>query len=482
MAMRSHISCDHAVALSETLHPNSVVSPALAAWANRDDAYPVFLRHLEDCVTCRVSVGVKRRIRETVPEVSDELQQRRLLDEVIAVARSESNNTDGENVEASVHTGHPLRRLFIGIAAGFLILAGAGLGILWHAISAEEGKHTDKSLSMPVTPTGEMGRLNDTTAVGKERQERPRSLDGLWAPGHGGDAGDLNVDGAGNIHVALAQGVDAMLDGGSQIKVLETAPNVLRVKLVSGRMLTWVNPAVPHPVVEIETPQGVVTVKGTVFSVNVSATVDVSVLKGVVAVAVNEETVFIRAGSRMTIGETVTELSRTERSVLRRAFNDIRSKKSPSSEKRSTKQRVLAESPRTKKSGEAPHDEGRQGRASRRMSEARTLRNQQNWMGARDAYEEVIALVPNSDSAASAMIAAGNIRLRLGDGGGALNHFNRYLSLPQRSLRQEAMLGKIKAFRQLGDVSKERAAIAQFIAAYPDAIHVSALQQRMGNL
>jgi hypothetical protein len=117
------------------------------------------------------------------------------------------------------------------------------------------------------------------------------------------------------------------------------------------------------------------------------------------------------------------------------------------------------------------------------MSEARGLRASGRFQGAAEAYQNLMVNHPKSPEVGAALLSLGEIQLaNLGDASAALGSFDAYLSRGGGALRQEAMLGRIRALRRLGRRSEEVTATEAFLAAFPSSPHAEALHARVQEL
>ena len=502
--MRKYDVCEKAMALCEQVLSTSAAPASVSGEADTNPASPGvapllsvknrmrYQRHIEICEQCRVSHRARLLMRMNLPEAENELKDRRLLNAAIAEARlaGAAFDTCDETAPSAVAVFIGSRRrawlLGIGVAAALLI-AVAGFAMGWWM-------HVDKPQTSGVS---------DAVARNQHQITGNGFADELWTSLKRIAAGGVPVriiEGDGITHLAMAPGVDVLLDARCRMKIREAGDTLLRVQLLSGRMLASVDPDVPHPRVVVETPKGTVMVKGTIFSVDVAAGVRVSVLRGVVQVVNPERTVAVPSGKAIAIGNTSpSQMSETERSALTHSLFDLEARKLNAEllsvgafdNAASNNAASIVENAKGNPSGGWPRShlamrsgdsEGEEADAVEmlpaKMHQARVFKNAHNWSGALAAYESVIASAPQSSFAASARIAAGNIRLRSGDAVGALGHYDNYLSSSHSVLRQEALLGRIKSLRKLHRTDQELSAVNAFIAAYPNSIHVNSLLQR----
>jgi len=90
-----------------------------------------------------------------------------------------------------------------------------------------------------------------------------------------------------------------------------------------------------------------------------------------------------------------------------------------------------------------------------------------NVQGALAAYAEVIERFPSSREAATAHALRGRILLEQRDARRALSEFDTYLANGRGELREEALVGRARAFGLLGQSDAERTAWQALLASYP---------------
>lgn len=112
------------------------------------------------------------------------------------------------------------------------------------------------------------------------------------------------------------------------------------------------------------------------------------------------------------------------------------------------------------------------------LATARKLRASGNSAGAADAYRKLMLTHPRSAEANAAQLSLAELQLGpLGDPNGALRSYDTYLR-SGGGLSQEARYGRIMALRRLGRAAEEKAAIDEFVKAYPNSVQARALQQK----
>jgi tetratricopeptide (TPR) repeat protein len=90
---------------------------------------------------------------------------------------------------------------------------------------------------------------------------------------------------------------------------------------------------------------------------------------------------------------------------------------------------------------------------------------------------------PGSPQAALSHVSAGNLVLAgNGDPRAALAAFEAHLARPAPALREEALYGRARALRRLGEPAREREAWRQLVEAAPDGPYVGRARQRLDEL
>jgi hypothetical protein len=118
------------------------------------------------------------------------------------------------------------------------------------------------------------------------------------------------------------------------------------------------------------------------------------------------------------------------------------------------------------------------------LHRAQEHRLRREWSLAADSLEELILRYPERAEASSSLVSLGLIQLEhLARPIDALREFDRYLSASHvGSLAQEAAWGRIRALRTLGRRDEEGAAIAEFLARFPNAIQAQGARERQREL
>ena len=112
------------------------------------------------------------------------------------------------------------------------------------------------------------------------------------------------------------------------------------------------------------------------------------------------------------------------------------------------------------------------------LAEARRALKHGDSARALAAYRRLRALYPNSAEASTVLVTVGKLELRQNAPARALNAFNAYLKRGG-PLQPEALAGKIRALRALGNSAEERRSIERYLASYPDGFEAVALRKRL---
>ena len=103
---------------------------------------------------------------------------------------------------------------------------------------------------------------------------------------------------------------------------------------------------------------------------------------------------------------------------------------------------------------------------------------------ARRLYEALVRRFPASGKAAVARVSLGTLLLEESDPASAraaLAAFDGYLAITRGGpLREEALVGRARAFARLGDTEGERAAWRALLQEFPGSVHAPLARRRAG--
>ncbi len=379
------------------------------------------------------------RAKQEMPD--DELMRRRIIDDALLCADIGMRKSDRP------HTGRPLY-----YAAALVASLAAVLFFAWIVIAPK---------SLPdIRPDSRPTASPETSAaeVTEDWAERPK----IATPSY--------------IHMDFAPGIQAAVTPDTQYTVDRTRLNRIAVKIARGAVWVSKKPDTRQTRLEIGTPRGTVMVTGTVFSVYVDEqSLKVAVFKGAVHV--------IEA-----VGSDLTVL---EGHIVTVDEKGARQEKDPEPEKTRAEfvrlgileeknTRALAEDPRAPKKTTPSDGAGRsllepiEPRVSPEdlLSQIGLLRRQKDWAGMSMTYRRLIREHRRSSQAGPAMVALGNLLVeKLDDPEDAVHWFDVYIESNGGSLAPEALFGKAKALRRLGDRSGESAVLNEIVKRYPKSLY-----------
>ena len=254
----------------------------------------------------------------------------------------------------------------------------------------------------------------------------------------------------------ISSGVWLLLEANSVARVRSTKQRI-SVHLETGMAWLDVNPRVkPAGLgVMVQVSRGDITAVGTVFGVQETpGYTEVTVLEGTVSITDRTPyTIWVTSGYKLRVGEYSAHPLDPE--AVRIAWIRLRDQgmatdRDPTATVVEEKEAMPAELHRTsrhrvkKVSSITPHG---------LLKAARRYKNRGDYLAANKSLKKLIKRFPMSEEAPVALIAKARLALdRLALPKTALRLFNTYLASPRHSdLRAEALLGKARAQRRLGD-------------------------------
>jgi len=144
---------------------------------------------------------------------------------------------------------------------------------------------------------------------------------------------------------------------------------------------------------------------------------------------------------------------------------------------------AVAPAARRRARAEHAHPPAAEATAAELFAAANAARRARDLRGAIDRYLALERRFPDTDEALVSLVSAADLLARLGESGGALRAFDRYLGRrPEGPLASEALFGRARALRQLGRRDEEIDAWRRLLRAYPGSIYESAGRQRLDEL
>jgi uncharacterized cupin superfamily protein len=369
---------------------------------------------------------------------SDELKRRRIIEGALAGAESEATRRGASDARLS------RLRVASVIAASIAIVA-----VTWF-------------LASPRTVSSPESLPSSETPVEKTTRQPYRQAAG--PPSEVSSCADMD----------FAPGIRAVATEDARFTVDRTRPNRITVRITRGAVWVTKNPETRQTQLEIETPKGTVMVTGTVFSVHVTPRVlEVAVLRGTVRVTDEAGASHtVSAGNVATVDDEGTEvgaLPRPEETVAEFVrLGIIEEDDAPSTER--------TPPPQTRPRGErrqSPREQEEQHlSAEALLDRISLLRQQRDWAGMSTAYERLIRGHRGTSQASLAMVSLGNLLIeKLDEPESALRWFETYLDASPGALVPEALFGKAKALRRLGDRRAELTTLKEIVTRYPQSLY-----------
>ncbi|MBN2717374.1 MAG: FecR domain-containing protein [Deltaproteobacteria bacterium] len=438
-------------------------------------------KHMARCSACQVDIPIRRLLANDTDDVFDELTSHRQIERAMSEISTGADSCSVNGTLLSTSAKTPLR--YVIPLAAVLVMAVAVFAVRHAYLVKKPLSHPDLANAAQTQNDLSPTQLGASDANYEDEHKTP------LAPANLPSEKPLKTPEPQQPYLALADGISIELSADAKIEVVQKSHQLVHLQMNAGRIVSVVNPDVPHPSFVIDTPDGAVTVKGTIFSVDLRGDSKVEVLRGVVEIKQNQLVEKIGAGNgyRMHTQRAYSLPAQTRSAldaVASRLMNVDPSRETPSEDDDAVS--MLGQRPDINGSlGSRPqrvvHDAA-QPQLQSLLNSARTFKRNRDWANALDTYEKIIHYYPHSTESLSAHITAGNLRLKFGNAKGALAHFNIYLAKPEAPLQEEALLGKIKSHRHLNDTQNELQSMQQFAQRFPDSIHLASIKKRIAIL
>jgi TolA-binding protein len=115
--------------------------------------------------------------------------------------------------------------------------------------------------------------------------------------------------------------------------------------------------------------------------------------------------------------------------------------------------------------------------AARLFEQANTVRHRGQAVEASALYRELQAKFPNSAEARLSVALVARMQLDQGESAAALAGFDAYLSSSDTALREEAMVGRVRALQRLGHDEEARSAAQTLLELYPSSAFAPAARK-----
>ncbi|MDJ0762865.1 MAG: FecR domain-containing protein [Myxococcota bacterium] len=502
------------------------------------DFYKRHLATCEDCEQERALLDIASQDDNTgAAQPLDDLSRRRFVDCVLSRATEPAGFDDQtRDIIGFKNLGFGLRkRTWAGVAAASVA---AVLFLWWLGAPASPPAPIDLGPKPEGQPAilGTFMLLSGDVYLGKQRAVLGDSF----------SLGDSMATESGRAVFNLPRGVVVSLNAHTKVALRQKGANALEVLLEQGQIQVSLDPTIERPGFGIATREGVINVKGTIFSVTAEDQVEVRVLRGEVEIAdkIGRQR-RVRSGSATRLGNTRTwTLSKMDKETLWKevrsvdlldaddtAVINIQSTPKGASVEidsvaigqtpvsavvrsgyreltiavnayQTARELIDIESgsvisrdfdfmnlqPREQAESQSTASKSTSTKASTLpkdlLRSARAARVQRDWQKAARIYDRLIRQFPDSDEARASLISAGEIHLKkLKHPKKALGHFNRYLATSKSGpLAQEALFAKATAYRAMGDRVSERTALRSFLKRFPRAIQTAEAEARLDHL
>ncbi len=289
----------------------------------------------------------------------------------------------------------------------------------------------------------------------------------------------------------------------------------VKVLLQTGTAGFFVDPARPNKNnVTVETPQGTVAVKGTVFTVRVDQNNTwVEVFRGVVEIASNTKhfdafKINTGYGADLASGRSYNLIDPQTESVLQALSLHMYKQDSLDLDQQGNLHNALSLSDTTRESlsdtqfdseetaeSEAQADlESQQKTAGAQkpvyesmfnlIQDAQSCLIDRNWNCAALRYREVLARYPQRPESMAVLISLAKVELRhLNAPKDALLHYRNYLRrAPNGPLAEEALFGVAEAYQRLKQSKEEKESLKRFINKFPESFLVKKARYRLSQL
>ena len=428
------------------------------------------------------------------PEV-DDLKRRRVVDAVLAQWEESTLSPT-----TSVTRSRSGLIIVVAVAAGLLALVtGAYLTLTAMDSSAEDKMATGMSRTSAeisgdtqLVPQSRFSLLHGDVTFGDTGVKLGGSVPlGQWIE-----------TGKGQSAFALPTGIAVGMAEYSTARVFWNGNRRYEVEVNQGMALFSVDPTQSREGFFVRTPNGVIRVTGTLFSVAVrdGDNVDVYVHRGKVEIqAPNQPVAYAGTGQTANLkrnsvmvaasadslneigplyqlgcfdgGQTFSELTENE-------CDRIGRKSSPPKRSAASATHGASGSAKWRKSPSASPSNG----LAQLLESVTRARRENDWVEVASLYRRILRDYPGTPDSRTALVSLAQVEInRLNTPEAALRHFNAYLRTPG-TLEPEALYGKAKVYRQLNSGADEKRTLTKLISKYPGGPLTLAAEKRLREL
>jgi TolA-binding protein len=373
-----------------------------------------------------------------------------------------------------------------------LSLLGVGLALYLHASRADENRGVEMAAPDPMPEN-----LHDSVIPGS----RIALLKGTVFLGDRAAKMGMPVSGAGRIEtksgqaaLTLPAGIGIGLSENTSARVIWNGGRQYGVTVYRGMAIFSVDPlqSKARERFFVMTPAGTVYVRGTLFTVVVTAKKEVFVQlhRGeLMAETTGGISELLTSGPLTSFGGE--EASAADDSMAQRVSEQLQALSCMDvadifSELSHVECLVqsLPEPKMAKEENAVSSDKkgapfGRQLTIKELMDLARSRKSRRNWRGAADAYQTLIRYYPRSNEARTSLVSLAELQLNhLEEPRAALRLFSKYLKKPG-PLAREALYGKAESYRALGNSQEEARILVDFLVTFPDGVYAKSARKRL---
>jgi len=476
----THIRCDLATQIDSRHKAGQSVA---------DDDIGLARLHRASCPDClfeqaMLDIIASDKTSGAWPEL-DDISERRLIDSVLAAS---STSFGGDQPSVKMNASDHLRRIWV--AAG-VVAAMVALAAMWQFNTSFVSESSDEfwaesKVKMP-EKIGKVIVLEGDVRLGSNTVPDGDAI----------IAGRTVETQNGRAVLSLPDGIALSLANDTKLAVSANGKKVSGVTLERGEILVSVEPgqhkSSPFKVV---TSQGVIEVKGTIFSVIADGdSVVVQMHRGEVEISSSHDVPWhLTKGEAASLGDRNHSwtLSPLDTATALRQYDELdnlglvderfeQPESAPFVAAKENQNEHVTASTASLASRKSGNLRASIPRLSDIKGKAQSYQRIGDWSGAAHSWHQLILNYPGTPEAQTAMVSLGQLELeKLGHPARARRYFQRYLKQAANGpLAQEALFGKIRACQALHNYEQERETIKRFLKRFPDSIQAPRVSRRL---
>ena len=448
-------------------------------WALDENDINEYQKHLDECEQCRATDALLRVVRKTkndhgaLPPL-DDLAVRKFADTVLAGHLGQQLEKSGEAQRKGV------MKFRVRFAAAVMIVS----ALSWFFWTSQANETTpEKAVTAGQSSKQIVGSSFALLSGEVFMGEKPAITDGQVKSG----STVRTLDG--RAVISLPYGIAVSMDKDTTLSVKEVKSGRFAVEFSAGSALFALDPRRKRHGFKVITTKGRIIVSGTVFTVESSMeNIVVHLLRG--SLIIEEE----NGVQRKILGKQSIILGEQETAPITRQINDQMLSRARellnmklgdhlSSLVSPPPGIVRVVEPERQRRNALVNDGTSKPLPTLKalMKKARRHKLESSWRAAAKVYEEVVRRYPASNDARTSYVSMGQLYLeKLKRPRRALRHFTRYLKQDDTgALAQEALYGKARALRKLGQKSDERTVLEELLAKYPKGLYAKLARKRI---